>query len=513
MPYNNNYNNFRPGRQASSQVQGSAEEDLLDPQQPVAQEGKKASAAPPAALPSVVASTSPEYSVTSLAESPSFYVRAGLKFEDSTAAGSTDKVPLDLVCVLDNSGSMSGSKLASLKEAMKFVVSCLTAQDRLSIVYFNSYAGPVHGLLRMTPENKQKSRDLLNGLEATGGTDIFAGMQYGWNILENRRTHNPTSCMFLLTDGQDRGQLQQKQELARLLKARGASLFVFGFGSDHDSEHMAAIADAGECTFTYIESDSMVVDAFGGSIGTQQGASLRNITLTVSALAPDVRIAEAITGSFAHRLSADGRSVEVSFANMYEGETRDILLRLALPAVPSSVSEYSLVSAVATYSLQAVAADSGAAEGVSSTSLCVIRRVPTGELPPGLTRDINVDVQVNRIRSVQAINLALQSADASNFGLATDTLRAALEEVKASVSFRQAHRISLAIASDLTDALSRVQSRSAYAQGGRAMMSETTANNDRQRSCYTKVGRANAYQSARSEVSQTSATISKSSNI
>lgn len=47
--------------------------------------------------------------------------------------------------------------------------------------------------------------------------------------------------MFLLTDGQDRNATAEKLELARKMKSNGTSLFVFGFGTDHDSEHMVRI--------------------------------------------------------------------------------------------------------------------------------------------------------------------------------------------------------------------------------------------------------------------------------
>ena len=41
-------------------------------------------------------------------------------------------VGLDVVCILDNSGSMQGSKLKSLKTAMEFVIQSLGPNDRYS---------------------------------------------------------------------------------------------------------------------------------------------------------------------------------------------------------------------------------------------------------------------------------------------------------------------------------------------------------------------------------------------
>lgn len=45
---------------------------------------------------------------------------------------------VDLICVLDVSGSMSGQKIQLLKETMKFLVETLTPSDRLCIITFNN---------------------------------------------------------------------------------------------------------------------------------------------------------------------------------------------------------------------------------------------------------------------------------------------------------------------------------------------------------------------------------------
>ena len=47
-----------------------------------------------------------------------FFVNINLKAAGSNSMSS--KIPMDIVCVLDNSGSMNGSKLNSVKEASKF---------------------------------------------------------------------------------------------------------------------------------------------------------------------------------------------------------------------------------------------------------------------------------------------------------------------------------------------------------------------------------------------------------
>lgn len=71
----------------------------------------------------------------------------------SDSLTSSSRIPIDLVCVVDQSGSMAGQKLALLKQTLGYIVDQLTELDRLAIVSFNSEAfDRSHGLKRMTQQ-------------------------------------------------------------------------------------------------------------------------------------------------------------------------------------------------------------------------------------------------------------------------------------------------------------------------------------------------------------------------
>jgi hypothetical protein len=107
---------------------------------------------------SISITMTPEYNVIGLSAVDAFSVRVGLQYnENGVTETSTDivgkcagdspqvektsaspakdtaatpsTVGLDIVCILDNSGSMTGSKLESLKTAMKFVIQSLGSND------------------------------------------------------------------------------------------------------------------------------------------------------------------------------------------------------------------------------------------------------------------------------------------------------------------------------------------------------------------------------------------------
>ena len=227
----------------------------------------------------------------------------------------------------------SDSKLAYLKRAMEFIIDTLQDHDRLSVVEFNTSASTLHGLACMTAANKVLAKRFISELSAGGGTDISSGMQEGWRVLTTRG-HVQDSCMFLLTDGQDRSNRDAKLALAREILNGGTALMVYGFGQDHDSDLMGCIANAAEGAFTYIDTPDTVIDAFGGAIGSQQGASLRNVNIVTSANA-GVSINTSSSGIYTSTVSADQRHVTTRFSQLYPGERRTILLDLTLASTDS----------------------------------------------------------------------------------------------------------------------------------------------------------------------------------
>jgi len=100
--------------------------------------------------------------------------------------------PLDLVTVLDVSGSMTGAKLALLKQAVGFVIDNLRPQDRLSVVSISSGGRRVTRLLRMSGTGKATTKR---------GSNIAEGLRTAAKVLVDRRRRNTMSSVILLSDG------------------------------------------------------------------------------------------------------------------------------------------------------------------------------------------------------------------------------------------------------------------------------------------------------------------------
>lgn len=179
------------------------------------------------------------------------------------------KSPVDVVCVIDKSGSMNGEKLNHVKKALYSIMDLLDENDRLSVVSFSDIGNRVTHLQCMSPENKIKTRSEIKKMKAEGLTNIADGMEHALRILKSRRTVNQISGIFLLSDGLDKTALTAVKELVSNSRINDSfSIHTFGFGYDHDSELMTQIADLKQGNFYFIEDLKLVDQAFLNCLGS-----------------------------------------------------------------------------------------------------------------------------------------------------------------------------------------------------------------------------------------------------
>ena len=226
------------------------------------------------------------------------------ELEDSSRA------PVDIMVVMDRSGSMRHGKLRDCKQTLETVCSHLTARDRLGLVSFSGTATLEVPTRHMTPGNKETLKRKANAIRAGGLTNLSGGLSLA--AMEMARTPKPNQIrsIFLLTDGfatagihktldlvtmvrnlnpeelpaideMEIGESQAASTQASSTPAESSrdsipdgivvkhgkppiSLFCFGYGSNHDSQMLQEISDATPGgAYYFVEKDSDVAPAFG----------------------------------------------------------------------------------------------------------------------------------------------------------------------------------------------------------------------------------------------------------
>lgn len=152
----------------------------------------------------------------------------------------------DVVLVLDNSGSMDGYPLTETKEAAEGFVDTVFEQDsRVGLVSYESAAYVDNWLTTNSSQLKQSIEDLY----ASGGTNMYAGLESAAAMLERSKAKN--KIIVLMSDGMpNEGEYDYEGgyntpliNYAEELKNKGYLIYTLGFFSEIDSYEKSTAQD------------------------------------------------------------------------------------------------------------------------------------------------------------------------------------------------------------------------------------------------------------------------------
>ncbi len=168
-----------------------------------------------------------------------------LRFSPSATALEEAPVPKQIIFVIDRSGSMSGNKIAQVRNAFAYIVDDLPGDDMFNILTFSSSVSQYSsGMMAASETNKASAVNFINGMSASGGTNFNQAALDAMGLLEGVGS-NYIPIVVLLTDGQP---TSGETTLARIrdnimsANTMHASVFCLGFGGDVDFDFLRAIS-------------------------------------------------------------------------------------------------------------------------------------------------------------------------------------------------------------------------------------------------------------------------------
>ncbi|CAM6055931.1 unnamed protein product [Sphagnum tenellum] len=430
-----------------------------------------------------------------------FTVLVHLKAPCASRRPRSFRAPLDLVTVLDVSGSMAGTKLVLLKRAMGFVIRNLTPVDRLSVVVFSSTAKRLFPLRRMVQDGRQSALRAIEALVSTGGTNIAEGLRKGAKVLEDRQMHNPVASIMLLSDGQDTctlgstghhsmTRLHPASEYQQLLPASirnsrctgqtPTPVHTFGFGADHDAATMHKIADISGGTFSFIQAEGVVQDAFAQCIGGLLSVVVQDSQLIISSGSSGVELKSIQAGSYDSIIQESGTHGFVKLGDMYAEEERDILLELHMPALEKLPVGDPPLSTLLQVGCSYKDPVSQEVKQTPVQQVSIVRPALV-EGPEQERMSIEVDRQRNRLLTAQAIVEAGLLADTGDIARAQFVLKTAKTALQSSAAAQVGDQLTSALELELTEIQVRMANRQMYERTGRAYILSAQSSHLKQR--------------------------------
>lgn len=162
---------------------------------------------------------------------------------DKDTVGVTIENKINMILVLDVSGSMSGSDLSNLKEVSNNLINNMSFQvgSTISIIEFESSAS----ILLENRTSASEATRTINGLRASGGTDFVNALSKTQTILNRNNFNKEETFVIFVSDGVDS---DYSGQYASTVRSMVNTVYAIGIGSGANATKLRMIASSG-CYF------------------------------------------------------------------------------------------------------------------------------------------------------------------------------------------------------------------------------------------------------------------------
>lgn len=243
------------------------------------------------------------------------------------------RTPVNLVVVLDRSGSMEGAKLHRAREAAVQALRQLGPNDIFSLVTYESEIQTVIPATKV--RNLKDAESRIYAITSAGSTALYGGVAQGASELRKHLTGEYFHRVVLLSDGRANVGPQSPSELGRLgvaLSKENISVSTVGLGDDYNEDLMTQLSSKSDGNTYYVQESAELPELFAKELGDVLNIAARNLAIRIHCQ-PGVRPVS-IIGSEGQ---IDGQFVTLDFNQLYSGQKRYALVEVALdPGEPET---------------------------------------------------------------------------------------------------------------------------------------------------------------------------------
>lgn len=246
---------------------------------------------------------------------------------EAPEAPDLERAPLDVVLVLDRSGSMSGRPLEAVTNAAAEVLRLAHPDDRIGVVTFDSDADMV---LPLDHRHGETGGRIVRSICSGGSTNLSGGWLKALEMLNASPREKAVRRIIVLTDGHANAGISNGDLLAELVAtghAADISTSFIGFADGFDEDLLEKLADAGQGNNYFCENSDQASAVFTTEFNGLSSVVAQNISVEV---APGTPVASATALNDFPRTETPNGGFQVKIGDAYSGETRRVVLAFHL---------------------------------------------------------------------------------------------------------------------------------------------------------------------------------------
>ena len=237
---------------------------------------------------------------------------------------SAERPRANIGLVVDTSGSMEGDAIVQARSAALALLADLRDGDVLSIVTFGSTSQVLVPATVLDPAARERIRGDIGRMEASGTTDLASGLGTGLSQVYSMMRSGEINRVVLVSDGVPNDE-SSIPSLAQTARSYGVPITALGLGLEYHETLLGRIAQESGGKFHFVEDPAKVASVFREEVLSIDSLAARGVTLVLNP-GPGVSVLE-VPG---HTATPSGRSMIVTLPDLAEGETQQVIVRLAV---------------------------------------------------------------------------------------------------------------------------------------------------------------------------------------
>lgn len=242
---------------------------------------------------------------------------------DAAKLKHSKRPPINVVLVMDSSGSMEGKAIEDARAAALALVDGLAEGDHFAVVTFDSLTRVLVPSTTIDAASQGSIRDHIGKMAARGTTDLAGGLTAGLAEVQRGYLNNGVSRLVLLSDGVPNDE-STMASLGQTAASMQVSITALGLGLEYNETLLASLARQTGGKFHFIEDSAKVAAVLGEEVLRLERIVAQNLTLTLLP-GPGVSI-EGVLGHNGQPLA--NRGLQLGLGDLGEGSHRELIVRL-----------------------------------------------------------------------------------------------------------------------------------------------------------------------------------------
>lgn len=264
---------------------------------------------------------------------------AQLGFSSGLRADTWERAPLNLVAVVDKSGSMSGEPLALVRASLLSALGHMRDGDQLSIVLYGDLAHVHMEPTRVRASTRRQIAARIREIESAGSTAMEEGLALGYEIArKSKAAFEGTTRVMLFTDERPNvGNTEARgfMTMAESASHEGVGLTTIGVGVQFGAELATRISSVRGGNLFFFEDGDAMEKAFATDFDTMVTELAHEFHVRIAPV-PGLRIA-GVFGVPGEMLRWEHDAIVFDVASIFLSRRKGAIYVALAPAAPADL--------------------------------------------------------------------------------------------------------------------------------------------------------------------------------